>query len=96
MTSEDYCNTYWPQLRIAVDKLLEGPPPPQHMGPVIEFEPMYSAAYKCVCQQHSETLFNDLMSHIQRHFARVAVQLQVISVTILIDCKDSFFFLMEI
>lgn len=76
MTSEDYCNTYWPQLRSAIDKLLEGPPPPQHMGPVIEFEPMYSAAYKCVCQQHSETLFSDLMSHIQRHFAGIAVQLQ--------------------
>ena len=77
MTSEDYCNTYWPQLRAAIDKLLEGPPPPLHLGPVIEFEPMYSAAYKCVCQQHSEALYNDLMSHIERHFVRVAIQLQV-------------------
>ncbi|KAG0727621.1 CDK2-associated and cullin domain-containing protein 1 [Chionoecetes opilio] len=76
MTNEDYCNTYWPQLRSAIDKLLEGPPPPHHLGPVIEFEPMYSAAYKCVCQQHSEALFNDLMSHIQTHFVRVALQLQ--------------------
>ncbi|MPC35943.1 CDK2-associated and cullin domain-containing protein 1 [Portunus trituberculatus] len=76
MTSEDYCNTYWPQLRVAIDKLLEGPPPPHHLGPVIEFEPMYSAAYKCVCQQHSEALYNDLMSHIERHFVRVAIQLQ--------------------
>ncbi|KAK8377910.1 hypothetical protein O3P69_014091 [Scylla paramamosain] len=85
MTSEDYCNTYWPQLRAAIDKLLEGPPPPHHLGPVIEFEPMYSAAYKCVCQQHSEALYNDLMSHIERHFFRVAIQLQNENESQLID-----------
>ncbi|KAK8745531.1 hypothetical protein OTU49_000248 [Cherax quadricarinatus] len=76
MTIEDYRNTYWPQLQVAVDRLLQGPQPPYHTGRVIEFEPMYSAAYKCVCQQHSEALYNDLMSHVHKHFLKVAMEMQ--------------------
>ncbi|KAK4287364.1 hypothetical protein Pmani_039559 [Petrolisthes manimaculis] len=76
MTHEDYSNTFWPKLCTAVDKLLEGPPPQENSGPPIEFEPMYAAAYKCVCQQHSETLYKDLTSHIHTHFHWLATQLQ--------------------
>ncbi|XP_045621203.1 CDK2-associated and cullin domain-containing protein 1 isoform X2 [Procambarus clarkii] len=85
MTIEDYRNTYWPQLQAAVDRLLQGPPPPYHTGQVIEFEPMYSAAYKCVCQQHSEALYNDLMSHVNKHFIKVAMEMQQLDDFQLID-----------
>ncbi|KAG7176934.1 CDK2-associated and cullin domain-containing protein 1-like [Homarus americanus] len=85
MTNEDYRNTYWPQLQTAIDRLLQGPPPPHHTGPVIEFEPMYSAAYKCVCQQHSEALYNDLMSHVHKHFVKVAEEMQQLDEFQLID-----------
>lgn len=76
MTDDDYYNTYWPQLRCAIDRLLQGPPPAPHSGPVIQFEPMYSAAYKCVCQQYSESLYRDLTSHIHKHFLKVALEMQ--------------------
>ncbi|XP_047491879.1 CDK2-associated and cullin domain-containing protein 1-like [Penaeus chinensis] len=85
MSDEDYCNTYWPQLREAVDRLLQGPPSPPHTGPVIQFEPMYSAAYKCVCQQYSEALYNDLTSHINKHFLKVAADMQDVGDLHLID-----------
>ncbi|KAK7065915.1 CDK2-associated and cullin domain-containing protein 1, partial [Halocaridina rubra] len=76
MTDEEYMNTYWPQLRNAIDKLLEGPPLAPHNGPVVQFEPMYSAAYKCVCQQYSESLYRDLMSHIHKAFLNIASEMQ--------------------
>ncbi|XP_064084328.1 CDK2-associated and cullin domain-containing protein 1-like isoform X1 [Macrobrachium nipponense] len=76
MTDDDYHNTYWPQLRGAVDRLLQGPPPAPHSGPVIQFEPMYSAAYKCVCQQYSESLYKDLTSHIHKHFLKIALDMR--------------------
>ncbi|XP_071551953.1 CDK2-associated and cullin domain-containing protein 1-like isoform X3 [Panulirus ornatus] len=85
MTDEAYRNIYWPQLQAAVDRLLQGPPPPHHTGPIIEFEPMYSAAYKCVCQQHSEALYNDLMSYVHKHFLKVAVEMQKLEDFQLID-----------
>lgn len=85
MTIEDYRITYWPQLQVAVDRLLQGPQPPYHTGRVIEFEPMYSAAYKCVCQQHSEALYNDLMSHVHKHFLKVAMEMQHLDDFQLID-----------
>lgn len=86
MTDDDYVTTYWPQLREAIDRLLQGPPiATEHKGPVIQFEPMYSAAYKCVCQQHSETLYNDLISHINNYFLMIAMDLKNVDDAALIE-----------
>lgn len=37
----------------------------------------FSHVYKCVCQQHSELLYNDLMWKITCHLERVSSELQV-------------------
>lgn len=36
-----------------------------------------SYVYKCVCQQHSELLYNDLTSKITGHLQQVSAHLQV-------------------
>uniref|UniRef100_A0A3B3RNK1 CDK2 associated cullin domain 1 n=1 Tax=Paramormyrops kingsleyae TaxID=1676925 RepID=A0A3B3RNK1_9TELE len=74
MTTEDYRNTYWPKLEKAIDQLLL-------QSPVdyipISYEQIYSCVYKCVCQQHSEIMYNDLIRKITTYLERVSDELQV-------------------
>lgn len=37
----------------------------------------YSCVYKCVCQQHSEQMYSDLIKKITNHLERVSKELQV-------------------
>jgi hypothetical protein len=61
-SNEDYDTAFWPQLRATLDTvLLERP----GTYKPISYEQMYSAVYKCVCKQHSEKLYNDVMGHVQ-------------------------------
>ncbi|KAL4640927.1 CDK2-associated and cullin domain-containing protein 1 isoform X1 [Arapaima gigas] len=73
MTTEDYKSTYWPKLEKAIDQLLT-------QSPVdyipISYEQIYSCVYKCVCQQHSELMYNDLIWKITTHLEHVSDQLQ--------------------
>ncbi|XP_023689465.1 CDK2-associated and cullin domain-containing protein 1 isoform X1 [Paramormyrops kingsleyae] len=73
MTTEDYRNTYWPKLEKAIDQLLL-------QSPVdyipISYEQIYSCVYKCVCQQHSEIMYNDLIRKITTYLERVSDELQ--------------------
>lgn len=74
MTEEDYRNTYWPNLDKAIDHLLIQNPV-DHIS--ISYEQIYSYVYKCVCQQHSELLYNDLMMKITTHLQAVSSSLQM-------------------
>lgn len=62
VTPEDYNTVFWPQLQGAIDTVLQEPPGSYKP---ISYEQMYSAVYKCVCKQHSERLYGDLMRHIE-------------------------------
>lgn len=73
MTAEDYRTVYWPKLESAIDQLLTQSPL-DHIS--ISYEQIYSHVYKCVCQQHSELLYNDLMWKISSHLDRVSSELQ--------------------
>lgn len=42
----------------------------------------HSHVYKCVCQQHSELLYNDLVWKISSHLDQVSAQLLVSTLTI--------------
>ncbi|XP_029466360.1 CDK2-associated and cullin domain-containing protein 1 isoform X2 [Rhinatrema bivittatum] len=74
ITVEDYKSTYWPKLDSAIDQLLT-----QNPGDYIpiSYEQIYSCVYKCVCQQHSEQMYSDLMDKITDHLERVSKELQV-------------------
>ncbi|KAG9274833.1 CDK2-associated and cullin domain-containing protein 1 [Astyanax mexicanus] len=73
MTAEDYRTNYWPKLERAVEHLLTQSPV-DHIS--ISYEQIYSHVYKCVCQQHSELLYNDLIWKIVSHLQRVSSELQ--------------------
>ncbi|XP_030058491.1 CDK2-associated and cullin domain-containing protein 1 isoform X2 [Microcaecilia unicolor] len=74
ITVEDYKSTYWPKLNSAIDQLLTQSP-----GDYIpiSYEQIYSCVYKCVCQQHSEQMYSDLMEKIADHLERVSKELRV-------------------
>ncbi|XP_036915559.1 CDK2-associated and cullin domain-containing protein 1 [Sturnira hondurensis] len=73
ITIEDYKSTYWPKLDGAIDQLLTQSP-----GDYIpiSYEQIYSCVYKCVCQQHSEQMYSDLIKKITGHLERVSKELQ--------------------
>ncbi|XP_072532899.1 CDK2-associated and cullin domain-containing protein 1 [Salminus brasiliensis] len=73
MTAEDYRTTYWPKLERAIEHLLTQSPV-DHIS--ISYEQIYSHVYKCVCQQHSELLYNDLIWKIVSHLQQVSSELQ--------------------
>eukprot|EP00063_Salmo_salar_P065375 XP_014040210.1 PREDICTED: CDK2-associated and cullin domain-containing protein 1-like isoform X1 [Salmo salar] len=75
MTEEDYRTTYWPNLEKAIDHLLIQNPM-DHIS--ISYEQIYSYVYKCVCQQHSELLYKDLMLKITTHLQQVSSDLQIV------------------
>ncbi|KAG8548796.1 hypothetical protein GDO81_024113 [Engystomops pustulosus] len=76
ITVDDYKNTYWPKLDSAIDQLLTQSP-----GDYIpiSYEQIYSCVYKCVCQQHSEQMYSDLMCKITAHLEKVSLELQATS-----------------
>uniref|UniRef100_A0A8C1RKS3 CDK2 associated cullin domain 1 n=1 Tax=Cyprinus carpio TaxID=7962 RepID=A0A8C1RKS3_CYPCA len=74
MTAEEYKTVYWPKLERAIEHLLTQSPM-EHIS--ISYEQIYSQVYKCVCQQHSELLYNDLMWKIRSHLEQVSSELQV-------------------
>ncbi|KAE8589518.1 hypothetical protein XENTR_v10017596 [Xenopus tropicalis] len=76
ITVEDYRNTYWPKLESAIDQLLTQSP-----GDYIpiSYEQIYSCVYKCVCQQHSEQMYSDLIHKITSHLESVSQELQASS-----------------
>lgn len=55
-----------------------------------------SYVYKCVCQQHSELLYNDLTTKIANHLQQVSTSLEVSKCkstkSVLRSCKSSIFF----
>lgn len=73
MTAEEYRTVYWPKLEQAIEHLLTQSPM-DHIS--ISYEQIYSHVYKCVCQQHSELLYNDLMWKITSHLEQVSSELQ--------------------
>ncbi|XP_059803946.1 CDK2-associated and cullin domain-containing protein 1 isoform X3 [Hypanus sabinus] len=80
ITAEDYQRTYWPKLDSAIDQLLTQSP-----GDCIpiSYEQIYSCVYKCVCQQHSEQMYCDLITKITSHLRRISEELQV-------SCPDAY------
>ncbi|KAK1166321.1 CDK2-associated and cullin domain-containing protein 1 [Acipenser oxyrinchus oxyrinchus] len=74
ITTEDYKSTYWPELESAIEQLLTQNP--QDYIP-ISYEQIYSCVYKCVCQQHSEQMYNDLIHKITDHLQHISEELQV-------------------
>ncbi|RXM36147.1 CDK2-associated and cullin domain-containing protein 1 [Acipenser ruthenus] len=73
ITTEDYKSTYWPKLESAIEQLLTQNP--QDYIP-ISYEQIYSCVYKCVCQQHSEQMYNDLIHKITGHLQHISEELQ--------------------
>ncbi|XP_026851355.1 CDK2-associated and cullin domain-containing protein 1 isoform X4 [Electrophorus electricus] len=73
ITVEDYKKAHWPKLERAIEHLLTQSPM-DHIS--ISYEQIYSHVYKCVCQQHSELLYNDLMQKITSHLQQVSLKLQ--------------------
>ncbi|CAI5653510.1 CDK2-associated and cullin domain-containing protein 1 [Oreochromis niloticus] len=73
MAVEDYRKNHWPNLEKAVDRLLIQNPT-DHIS--VSYAQIYSYVYKCVCQQHSELLYNDLTSKITGHLQQVSTHLQ--------------------
>ncbi|XP_039994873.1 CDK2-associated and cullin domain-containing protein 1 [Xiphias gladius] len=73
MAVEDYRKNHWPNLEKAIDRLLIQNPT-DHIS--VSYAQIYSYVYKCVCQQHSELLFNDLTSKITSHLQQVSSHLQ--------------------
>ncbi|XP_061491846.1 CDK2-associated and cullin domain-containing protein 1 isoform X1 [Rhineura floridana] len=73
ITIEDYKSIFWPKLDSAIDQLLTQSP-----GDYIpiSYEQIYSCVYKCVCQQHSEQMYSDLIKKITNHLERVSKELQ--------------------
>ncbi|CAB1425079.1 unnamed protein product [Pleuronectes platessa] len=73
MAVEDYRKNHWPNLEKAIDRLLIQNPT-DHIS--VSYAQIYSYIYKCVCQQHSELLYNDLTSKITSHLQQVSTRLQ--------------------
>ncbi|TNN33235.1 CDK2-associated and cullin domain-containing protein 1 [Liparis tanakae] len=73
MAVEDYRNNHWPNLEKAIDRLLIQNPT-DHIS--VSYAQIYSYVYKCVCQQHSELLYNDLTMKITNHLQQVSTHLQ--------------------
>ncbi|MBN3295918.1 CACL1 protein, partial [Amia calva] len=73
ITTEDYQSTYWPKLERAIDQLLTQSP--EDYIP-ISYEQIYSCVYKCVCQQHSEQMYSDLIRKITDRLKQVSEELQ--------------------
>ncbi|XP_008320326.1 CDK2-associated and cullin domain-containing protein 1 isoform X2 [Cynoglossus semilaevis] len=73
MAVEDYKKNHWPNLEKAIDRLLIQNPT-DHIS--VSYAQIYSYIYKCVCQQHSELLYNDLISKITSHLQHVSTHLQ--------------------
>uniref|UniRef100_A0A3Q3IYH6 Cullin N-terminal domain-containing protein n=1 Tax=Monopterus albus TaxID=43700 RepID=A0A3Q3IYH6_MONAL len=73
MAEEDYRKNHWPNLEKAIDRLLIQNPT-DHIS--VSYAQIYSYVYKCVCQQHSELLYNDLTSKITNHLQQVSTHLQ--------------------
>ncbi|XP_039599698.1 CDK2-associated and cullin domain-containing protein 1 isoform X2 [Polypterus senegalus] len=73
ISREEYQSTYWPKLESAIEQLLTQSP--KDYIP-ISYEQIYSCVYKCVCQQHSEQMYTDLMGKITRHLQHVSEELK--------------------
>ncbi|KAF1375979.1 hypothetical protein PFLUV_G00225810 [Perca fluviatilis] len=73
MAVEDYRKNHWPNLEKAIDRLLIQNPT-DHIS--VSYAQIYSYVYKCVCQQHSELLYNDLTLKITNHLEQVSTHLQ--------------------
>nr|XP_033468368.1 CDK2-associated and cullin domain-containing protein 1 [Epinephelus lanceolatus] len=73
MAVEDYRKNHWPNLEKAIDRLLIQSPT-DHIS--VSYAQIYSYVYKCVCQQHSELLYNDLTLKITNHLQQVSTHLQ--------------------
>ncbi|XP_036978824.1 CDK2-associated and cullin domain-containing protein 1 [Acanthopagrus latus] len=73
MAVEDYRNNHWPNLEKAIDRLLIQNTT-DHIS--VSYAQIYSYVYKCVCQQHSELLYNDLTLKISNHLQQVSTHLQ--------------------
>ncbi|XP_051935410.1 CDK2-associated and cullin domain-containing protein 1 [Hippocampus zosterae] len=82
MAVEDYRNNHWPNLEKAIERLLIHNPT-DHIS--VSYAQIYSYVYKCVCQQHSELLYNDLKSKIANHLQRVSTDLNAIPLENLIE-----------
>uniref|UniRef100_A0A3B4YSB0 CDK2 associated cullin domain 1 n=1 Tax=Seriola lalandi dorsalis TaxID=1841481 RepID=A0A3B4YSB0_SERLL len=72
MAVEDYRKNHWPNLEKAIDRLLVQNPT-DHIS--VSYAQIYYI-YKCVCQQHSELLYNDLTSKITTHLQHVSTHLE--------------------
>uniref|UniRef100_A0A3Q0R4J3 CDK2 associated cullin domain 1 n=1 Tax=Amphilophus citrinellus TaxID=61819 RepID=A0A3Q0R4J3_AMPCI len=73
MAVGDYRKNHWPNLEKAIDRLLIQNST-DHIS--VSYAQIYSYVYKCVCQQHSELLYNDLTSKITGHLEQVSTHLQ--------------------
>ncbi|KAK5853707.1 hypothetical protein PBY51_014839 [Eleginops maclovinus] len=73
MAVEDYRKNHWPNLEKAIDRLLIQNPT-DHIS--VSYAQIYSYVYKCVCQQHSELLYNDLIMKLTNHLQQVSTHLQ--------------------
>ncbi|KAK3754520.1 hypothetical protein QZH41_019115, partial [Actinostola sp. cb2023] len=73
VSDEEYATGFWPKLEGAILLILR-----QNPGEFIpiSYEEMYSAVYKCVCQQYSEKMYHNLMSLVSTHLTEVAANLQ--------------------
>lgn len=73
MAKTEYENQHWPQLEGAVKQLLQ-----QRPGVFlrISYEQMYSCVYKCVCQQYSERMYNDLKEIVTVFLQQTSLELQ--------------------
>lgn len=74
VNDEEYTSHYWPKLKGAILLILQ-----QNPGEFIpiSYEEMYSTVYKCVCQQYSDRMYNNLMELVTSYLRRVAEELQV-------------------
>lgn len=73
VSMEDYRKHHWPNLEKTIDRLLVHNPT-DHIS--VSYAQIYSYVYKCVCQQHSELLYNDLMLKITTHLQQVSIFLE--------------------
>lgn len=73
MAVEDYRKNHWPNLEKAIDRLLVHNPT-DHIS--VSYAQIYSYVYKCVCQQHSEMLYNDLIIKVTAHLQQVSTHLE--------------------
>ncbi|CAJ1066576.1 CDK2-associated and cullin domain-containing protein 1 isoform X2 [Xyrichtys novacula] len=72
-TMEEYRENHWPNLEEAIGRLLVHNPT-DHIS--VSYAQIYSYVYRCVCQQHSELLYNDLILKITSHLQQVSTHLE--------------------